>query len=79
MRELAELEIDPHEAAQEPVVKDEVDVEVIADDHQTYLQADETEAFTWLEEEGLEAVYDRLLDAEFVERRILSQVEERDP
>ena len=61
MRELAELEIDEHEAAEQAVVEDEVDVEVIAREGDALMPRDEAEAFAQLEEEPFDAIDDGLL------------------
>jgi len=76
VRERAELEIDEHEAAEQAVVEDEVDVEVIALERHALLPRDEAEAFAQLKEERLEAIDDGLLEVALAPVRPLVEVEE---
>ena len=75
MGQLAELEIDQDEGAEQAVVEDEVDVEVVAVDGEALLARDEAEAFAELEEERLEAVDDRLLEVALERRGTALEVE----
>lgn len=76
MRELAELEINEHEAAEQAVVEDEVDVEVIALERHALLPRDEAEALAQLEEEAFDAIDDRLLEIALAPVRPLVEPEE---
>lgn len=76
MGELAELEVDQDEAAEQAVVEDEVDEEVIAVEADSLLASHETEALAELEQERLEAVDDGLLQVSLPPVRALRQVEE---
>src|SRR5207244_3654560 len=76
MRELPQLQVDEDEAAEQPIVEDEVDVEVIALEREPLLSRDEAEAFPHLEEEFLEPADDRLFEIPLLRRRLLAKVEE---
>ena len=56
MGELAQLEIDEHEAAEQAVVEDEVHPVVGVVEGDAILSANESEAFAQLQQEGLEVV-----------------------
>ena len=60
VRELAELEVDEDEAAEQPVVEDEVDVEVVALERHPLLPGDEAETFAEFGQELLDAIDDQL-------------------
>jgi hypothetical protein len=62
VRELAQLEIDEDETAEQAVVEDEVDIEVIALESHALLPCNEAEALAELEEKALEAIDDGLLE-----------------
>ncbi len=62
MRELAELEFDEHEAAEQAVVEDEVNLEVTALERHAPLPSDEADAPEQLEEESLYAIDVGLLE-----------------
>ena len=74
--QLAELEVDEDEAAQQPIVENQVDVEVIALEGEPSLSCDEAEALAELEQERLEAIDDRLLEVALEPRRAFLEVEE---
>jgi hypothetical protein len=76
VRELAELEVDQHEAPERAIVEDEVDIEVVALEREPLLARHEAEALAHLEQEVLKAIDDRLLEVALMGRRLLAQVEE---
>jgi len=76
MRELAELEVDQDEATEQPVVENEIDVEVIAFERHALLSRDEAEALAELEQELLDAVDDGLLELTFAPLGALTKPEE---
>jgi len=76
VRELAELEIHQHEAAQQAVVEDQVDIEVIAVEGEPLLARHEAEALAQLQQERLDAVDDRLLQLALSPLRSLVEPQE---
>jgi hypothetical protein len=74
VRQLAELEVDEHEAAEQTIVKDEVDVEVVAVDGDSLLPRDKTEPLAELQQEAFDAIDDGPLEIALVRRRLLFQV-----
>lgn len=71
VRELAELQIDQHEAAQEPAVGHQIDEEVIALERDAFLPGAEAEALAELEQKRLESIDDRLLEVALAPSRPL--------
>ena len=74
--ELAELEVNEHEAAQQPVVKHEVDVEVVAVEGDALLPGHEAEALAQLQQERLQVVDDGLLQVALQPVGALLQLQE---
>jgi hypothetical protein len=62
MVDLAELEVDQDEAAQDAVVEDEIDAVVAVVDGDPLLAPDEGETFAQLQQEGLEMVAQHRLE-----------------
>ena len=62
MSELGEFEVDEHVAAQEAIVKDEVDEEVIFVKSEAFLPSLEQEAFAKFEQKVLNTINDSLLE-----------------
>ena len=62
MRQAADLEVQEHEGAREPVVEDQVDEEMLAVDRDPLLARHEGEALAQLEQELLELVDQGLLE-----------------
>src|SRR5690606_35888588 len=73
---IAELEVDEDEAAQQPVVEDQVDVEVIALQGEPSLSCDDAEALAELEQERLDPIDDRLLEVALEPGGPFLQIEE---
>ena len=76
VRELAELEIHQHEAAEQAVIEDKVDIEVIAVQRDPLLPRDKAEALAHFKEERLEPIDDGLLEIALVRGGLLLQIEE---
>ncbi len=76
MTELPELQVDQHEAAQQPVVEHEIDEEVVAVERDALLPRDEAEPLAQFEHELLEMVDDRLFQVAFAPVGTVGQTEE---
>ncbi len=75
MRQLAGLQIDDHEALQDRVVEDQIDVEVVAVQREPFLPGHEGEALAQFQQKGLQVVDQRLLQIRLDQPRGLRQAQ----
>src|SRR5262245_59544276 len=73
MSELAKLEVDQNKAAKQPVIEDEVYVEVVTIQRKPLLSRDKAEALAKLEKEAFELINDGLLEISLLPGRLLGE------